>query len=162
MVMDEQVTAAGRKVGIEFRYDLQKHTPNTFDSHRLVWLAGASGVQDAVVEGLFRAYFCEGADFSNHQKLVEVGVSAGIDPARLKHFFAGDEGVSAVGEEERQARVPGIPGVPFYVVNETVSFSGAQLAETFLEALHRTRKPAWAASDKAASVCGIDGCEIPQ
>ena len=73
MVMDEQVTAAGRKVGIEFRYDLQKHTPNTFDSHRLVWLAGASGVQDAVVEGLFRAYFCEGADFSNHQKLVEVG-----------------------------------------------------------------------------------------
>ena len=41
--MDAQVTAAGKSVGIEFRYDLQTHTPNTFDSHRLVWLAGTSG-----------------------------------------------------------------------------------------------------------------------
>ena len=29
--MDAQVTAAGKTVGIEFRYDLQTHTPNTFD-----------------------------------------------------------------------------------------------------------------------------------
>jgi hypothetical protein len=62
--MDAQVTAAGKTVGINFRYDLQTHTPNTFDSHRLVWLAGTSGVQDDVVEALFRAYFCEGANFS--------------------------------------------------------------------------------------------------
>jgi predicted DsbA family dithiol-disulfide isomerase len=38
--MDAQLAAAGKSVGIEFRYDLQTHTPNTFDSHRLVWLAG--------------------------------------------------------------------------------------------------------------------------
>ncbi len=72
--MDAQVTAAGKSVGIEFRYDLQTHTPNTFDSHRLVWLAGTSGVQDAVVEALFRAYFCEGVNFADPQKLIEVGV----------------------------------------------------------------------------------------
>jgi len=28
-------------------------TPNTLDSHRVVWLAGERGVQDAVVEALF-------------------------------------------------------------------------------------------------------------
>jgi hypothetical protein len=39
--MDAQVAAAGKSVGIEFRYDLQTHTPNTFDSHRLVWLERA-------------------------------------------------------------------------------------------------------------------------
>jgi predicted DsbA family dithiol-disulfide isomerase len=48
--MDAQLATAGKSVGIEFRYDLQTHTPNTFDSHRLVWLAGTSGVQDAVIE----------------------------------------------------------------------------------------------------------------
>jgi predicted DsbA family dithiol-disulfide isomerase len=60
---------------------LQTHTPNPFDSHRLVWLAGTSGAQDAVVEVLFRAYFCEGVRFADPQKLIEVGASAGI-PAR--------------------------------------------------------------------------------
>jgi len=32
----------------------------------------------------------------------------------------------------------GICGVPLYVINETVSFSGAQPAETFLEPLRTT------------------------
>jgi len=59
--MDAQVTAAGRSVGIEFRYDLQTHTPNTFDSHRLVWLAGTSGAQDSVVEACSALTFAKGS-----------------------------------------------------------------------------------------------------
>ena len=160
--MDAQVTAAGKSVGIEFRYDLQTHTPNTFDSHRLVWLAGTSGVQDAVVEALFRAYFCEGVNFDDPQKLIEVAVSTGMDAARLNRFFASDEGASAVRDEEQRARVLGISGVPLYVFNETVSFSGAQPAETFLEALRTTpvKKPASNNPDDAAQSCGTDGCDV--
>jgi predicted DsbA family dithiol-disulfide isomerase len=164
--MDAQVTSAGKTVGIEFRYDLQTHTPNTFDSHRLVWLAGTSGVQDAVVEALFRAYFCEGANFSNPTKLIEVGASAGMDAAELKRFFTSEAGASAVREEEQRARMLGISGVPLYVVNESVLFSGAQPAETFLDALRRTKtpdkKPANASLNDAAQVCGPDGCEVPK
>jgi predicted DsbA family dithiol-disulfide isomerase len=100
--MDAQVVAAGKSVGIEFRYDLQTHTPNTFDSHRLVWLAGSSGVQDAVVETLFRAYFCEGANLSDRQKLIEIGVSAGMDQTQLENSLAGEESASAVREDEER------------------------------------------------------------
>ena len=164
--MDAQVTAAGKTVGIEFRYDLQTHTPNTFDSHRLVWQAGNSGMQDAVVEALFRAYFCEGANFSNQTKLIEVAASAGMDAAELKRFFASEAGASAVREEEQRARMLGISGVPLYVINESVLFSGAQPAETFLDALRRTKtpdkKPANASLNDAAQVCGPDGCEVPK
>jgi predicted DsbA family dithiol-disulfide isomerase len=164
--MDAQVAAAGKTVGIEFRYDLQTHTPNTFDSHRLVWLAGTSCVQDAVVETLFRAYFCEGANFSNQTKLIEVGVSVGMDAAELKRFFASEAGASAVREEEQRARMLGISGVPLYVINETVSISGAQPAETFLDALRQTRlpvkKPADVGLDDATQICGPDGCEVPR
>jgi predicted DsbA family dithiol-disulfide isomerase len=163
--MDAQVTAAGETVGIEFRYDLQTHTPNTFDSHRLVWLARGSGVQDAVVEALFRAYFCEGANFSNQTKLIEIGTSAGMDATELKRFFASEEGASAMREEEQRARMLGISGVPLYVINEAVSFSGAQPAETFLDALRRTKtpdtKPANASLDDATQICGPAGCELP-
>jgi predicted DsbA family dithiol-disulfide isomerase len=164
--MDAQVTDAGKSVGIEFHYDLQTHTPNTFDSHRLVWLAGISGVQDVVVETLFRAYFCEGANLSDQMKLIEIGASASLEVAALKRLFAGEEGASAVREEEQRAKMLGISGVPFYVINESVSFSGAQPAETFLDALRRTKmpdkQPADAGLSGAAQVCGPDGCEVPR
>src|SRR6267143_3395912 len=160
--MDAQVAAAGKNVGIEFRYDLQTHTPNTFDSHRLVWLAGTSGVQDAVVEALSRAYFCEGVNFADPQRLIEVGTSAGMDAAELKRFFTSEDGASAVREEEQRARMLGISGVPLYVINEAVSFSGAQPAETFLEALRTTpaKKSVNGNPDDVAQACGTDGCEV--
>ena len=50
----------------------------------------------------------------------------------------------AVREEEQRARMLGISGVPLYVINEAVAFSGAQPAETLLEALRTT--PGWRVS----------------
>src|SRR5258708_39975253 len=52
--MDAQVTAAGKSVGIELRYDLQTHTPNTFDSHRLPRRGGTYGAQAGAREGFVR------------------------------------------------------------------------------------------------------------
>jgi len=57
----QKVTAAGESVGIEFRYDLQTHTPNTFDSHRLVGWRELPACKTPVVEALFRAYFAKGS-----------------------------------------------------------------------------------------------------
>jgi predicted DsbA family dithiol-disulfide isomerase len=165
-VLDEQVTQAGKGVGITFRYDLQTHTPNTFDSHRLVWLASLSGVQDAVVEALFRGYFCEGVNFSDQRKLIEIGVAAGMDQAKLERSLGSDESASAVRDAEQQARVLGLSGVPFYVINETVTISGAQPAKTFLEALLTAATPGNKSTDASpggsTAICGPDGCEIPR
>src|ERR1019366_9112132 len=47
-------------VGLAFRTDLMRRTPNTVAAHRVIWLAERHGVQDAVVEALFRGYFIEG------------------------------------------------------------------------------------------------------
>src|SRR5512140_3951227 len=38
--LDAQLTEVGREHGIHMRLDLQLNTPNTFDSHRVIWLAG--------------------------------------------------------------------------------------------------------------------------
>ena len=53
--LDAQVSAAAARAGISMRHDLMQRTPNTFKAHRLIWLAGQEGVQDAVVEALFGA-----------------------------------------------------------------------------------------------------------
>jgi len=52
----------------------------------------------------------------------------------------------------------GISGVPRYVVNEAASFSGAQPAETFLEALRTlpARKSVTDNPDDAAQACGTE------
>jgi predicted DsbA family dithiol-disulfide isomerase len=85
-----------------------------------------------------------------------------MDAAELKRFFTSEEGASAVREEEQRARMLGISGVPLYVINEAVSFSGAQPAETFLEALRTTpvEKTVSDNPDDAAQACGTDGCEV--
>src|SRR5947209_17108367 len=57
--LDARVVAVGEAEGISFALDRIERTPNTLDAHRLIWLAGEQGIQDAVVEALFRAYFIE-------------------------------------------------------------------------------------------------------
>ena len=51
--MDAGVERAGREVGVDFRYDLAKKTPNTFAGHRLIWLAQKEGKGDRVARGDF-------------------------------------------------------------------------------------------------------------
>ena len=53
-ILDAQVAAAGKLAGITFRHDLMERTPNTFNAHRLIWLAGEEGAQNAVVEAFLR------------------------------------------------------------------------------------------------------------
>src|SRR5207253_10603284 len=57
--LDAKVISVGKDEGIDFAFDRIERTPNTLDAHRLIWLADKEGVQDAVVESLFLAYFIE-------------------------------------------------------------------------------------------------------
>src|SRR4029077_5692503 len=60
--LDARPAAAGATEGIVFAFDRILRTPNTFDAHRLIWLAQRESRQDPIVEALFRGYFLEGAD----------------------------------------------------------------------------------------------------
>jgi predicted DsbA family dithiol-disulfide isomerase len=133
--LDAQLTEVGKSVGIEFRYDLMKRTPNTFDAHRLIWLAGQIGVQDAMVETLFRAYFSEGRNIGDANVLAELAAVAGVERARAEALLAGTEGSAEVVGEEEVAIRAGLSGVPTFVLDGRVLFSGAQTPETIAQAL---------------------------
>src|SRR5262245_2848630 len=70
--LDAQVSRAFAGEGLAFNSEKMACTPNTFDAHRIIWLAGEKGVQDAVVEALFRAYFTAGGDLSDRATLAAV------------------------------------------------------------------------------------------
>ena len=127
--LDQQVAENGRSEGLEFRHDRMLRTPNTVDAHRVIWLADREGVQDAVVEALFVAYFTNGRDIGDAVTLAEVAASAGLARSRVEAMLGSDEGVAAVAAElDRGARLS-ISGVPTVLANGRPLFSGALLAE---------------------------------
>src|SRR3954447_14881965 len=115
--LDARIAAVGAGEGLAFRHDLMARTPNTFDAHRLVWLAGREGAQDPVVDGLFAAYFVEGRDIGEPEVLADVGAAAGLDRARVLAMLAGDEAAAEVAAEERAARRLGIEAVPTFLLD---------------------------------------------
>jgi predicted DsbA family dithiol-disulfide isomerase len=131
--LDARVAAVGEVEGIPFAFDRIERTPNTLDAHRLIWLAGEQGVQDAVVEALFRAYFTEGRDISSRQALLDVVAEAGLDRSEAEALLERDEGMDAVTHAEAQVRRFRVEGVPFFIVNGKITLSGAQQPDEFLE-----------------------------
>jgi predicted DsbA family dithiol-disulfide isomerase len=135
--LDAQVAAAGKGEGIHFAFDKMERTPNTLDAHRLIWLAEKEGVQDAVVEALFQAYFTNGRDISKRQMLIDVVTEAGLDRSKTLALLEGDEGMNALREADELGRRFRVDGVPFFIVNGKITLSGAQQPDAFLEAFRR-------------------------
>ena len=86
-------------------------------------------MQDAVVEGLFVAYFVEGRDVGDAKVLAKVAVAAGMDKTRVESFLASSEGAEEVSEAEIASQRSGLNGVPTFIINGQPAFSGARHAE---------------------------------
>jgi len=132
--LDAQIVAVGETEGIHFAPDRIERTPNTVDAHRLIWLADQHGVQDAVVEALFRAYFTEGRDISNRQALIDVVAEAGLDRHRAEALLKNDDGLETFMEAEGLSRRHRVDGVPFFIINGKITLAGAQQPDAFLAA----------------------------
>lgn len=138
--LDERITKAAAAVGLPFRTDLMTRTPNTIDAHRLVWFAGQKGVQDAVMEAVFRAYFIEGRDIGQAAVLAGCAAEAGLDPEETAQFLAGELAEQEMRAADRAARSAGVSGVPSFFLDGYGLFSGAMPAETIATALRRGRE----------------------
>lgn len=135
--LDARVISVGKEEGIDFAFDRIERTPNTLDAHRLIWLADKEGVQSAVVEALFRAYFIEGQDISNGHVLIDVVAGAGLDRLRAEAMLNSNEGMEAIQEAGALSHRHRVDGVPFFIVNDEITLSGAQQPDTFLEAFRQ-------------------------
>jgi predicted DsbA family dithiol-disulfide isomerase len=135
--LDAQVAEAGRAAGVAFRHDLMARTPNTIDAHRLIRLSAADGVQHAAMERLFRAYFQEGQDIGSPAVLAALGAEAGMAEATLAAFTAGDAARAEVTTESRALAQAGISGVPSFLLDRHLLFSGAMPAERMAEGFRR-------------------------
>ena len=144
--LDSQVADVGRTAGLEFRFERMVRTPNTIEAHRLLRLAEPSGLQDELAEALFRAYFQDGLDIGDRDVVGGLGGAIGLDDATLAVFAAGAAGREDVLAEDAALRQAGLNGVPSFVLDRHLLFSGAlppdQMAATIARAVRVLRERA--------------------
>lgn len=133
----ERLQELGRSVGIDYRFDAIEVAPNTLNAHRVIRWALVEGVQDAVVERLFKLYFEEGADLSRADTLVDAARDAGMNAEVVARLLEGDADLDAVREEIAVAQRLGVTGVPCFIFDNRYAVMGAQEAETLAAAIRR-------------------------
>ncbi|WP_417511493.1 DsbA family oxidoreductase [Microbacterium sp.] len=145
--MLENVTNVAKNAGLEYRFDLLKHT-NTVKAHELLHHAKAEGRQHEMEERLMAAYFTEGKHVGRVDDLVELAVEVGLDADSTRDALNNDRYLPAVRQDQAQARAYGIQGVPFFVVDGQYGISGAQPPEAFASVL----RDVWTKRGEAESV----------
>ena len=136
----EGLRARGEALGFHFDFQRRGRIYNTFDAHRLLHWAEAEGKQQALKHALFTAYFTEGRDPSNHDELVKVAGSVGLDEARARQILVSDEFAREVREREKFYAGLGIHAVPSVIINDRHLIQGGQPPEVFEQALRRLAK----------------------
>lgn len=140
--MGETIKAEGAREGIDFAFEKIERTPNTLDSHRMIrWAAGA-GIQDAVVERLFAAYFLEGRDIGDPAVLEFLAADVGMDSLLVAELLAEDADRAAVEREATLAGEMGITGVPTFIFASRFVLSGAREPDVLMQVIDKALEAA--------------------
>lgn len=140
--MQAQLREEGSALGIEFRFDLIRKTPNTRAAHALLELAVQGRRQSEVYAELFAAYFERGRDIGDRDVLIEIGAARKLDAADLRAALVAKRHYPEIGGYERQAAQWGIRGVPTFIFDRRYAVSGAQEPPVFLQVFDRLRQAA--------------------
>ena len=132
----ERITALAAREGLDYHLD-RAAGGNTLDAHRLIHLAQAQGLGDAMKERLLRAHLVEALPIGDPPTLVELAAEVGIDRADTERMLGGDELVDAVRSDEQRAVDLEVTGVPFFLFDGRMAIGGAQDPDLFLRVLQR-------------------------
>ncbi|WP_243351273.1 DsbA family oxidoreductase [Stenotrophomonas acidaminiphila] len=157
-----QTQSTARAEGLPMDFDRGQVRVTTLPAHRLLWLAGREGVQEAVGEALFRAHFEQGRNLADPEVLAAAAAAGGIAAARVETLLASDEGLAEVRAGLGQAQALGIQSVPTFVINGRYAVQGAQPPEVFAQVLEKVAAelaPAPVAGNDEPA-CGADGCSV--
>jgi predicted DsbA family dithiol-disulfide isomerase len=116
--------------GLSFAFEDIKMRPNTLRAHRLIYRAQSRGARpervQALVSGLFEAYFQQGRDIGDIETLADIAAAAGERRESIVEYLTGVEDAEAVRRMAGQLSRQGVEGVPFFILNRSLAVSGAQ------------------------------------
>ncbi|PUA16525.1 DsbA family oxidoreductase [Glaciimonas sp. PCH181] len=133
----EMIRERGAQGGFTFNFDKRSRIYNTFDAHRLLHWAEAEGKQLALKRALFEAYFTEGKNPGDHQVLIAVAESVGLNGDSARELLASDKFATEVKQQEHLYLDNGIHSVPAVIINDRHLIQGGQPADEFERALRK-------------------------
>ena len=139
--MDQNMETMAAAEGLEYHLTEKGQSGNTLDAHRLVHLAASHDRQDSMMERLYKAYFTEQRSIFDVESLVSLAVEEGLDATEVREALESDRYVDAVRRDLEEARMLGVTGVPFFVIDGRYGISGAQATEVFTRALTMAVQP---------------------
>ncbi|CAF3603350.1 unnamed protein product [Rotaria socialis] len=129
----------GKQEGIHFSFGGK--IGSTFDSHRLLYYVkqqeNGEKKQNDLINVLFRYYFEQEQDLSDHQVLINAAEQIGLKSNEIKEFLQSDQYKKEVREEINQNQRDGISGVPNFRINDRIELSGAQEPKEFIQAFRK-------------------------
>jgi predicted DsbA family dithiol-disulfide isomerase len=130
-----QIAEHAENAGIEIDLAAIKKTPNTVNAHRLIHWAGIEGKQNEVVDALFSAYFKEGRDIGDSERLADIADSIGMDAAVVTRLIKTDEDAQNIRDRDAHSREMGVNSVPTFIVGSRHAVPGAQPPELWIKVI---------------------------
>lgn len=128
---------AGKEDDVPYEFDRITRTPNTLNAHRLLRWAQTEGVQAAVAEALFMAYWNKGQDVGDTAVLAAIAAAQGLDGEDIRRKLSTDEDAEAVMAEVQQAQAIGVTGVPTFILASRYGIVGAQSPQYIADAIRK-------------------------
>jgi len=163
--MIDSITDYAKSVGLDFNYNTVRYT-NTFDAHRIAKYAETKGKGIEISEKLLHAYFTENKQMSDHKILTDIATEIGLDKLEVENILKSKKFGTDVRNDEYESSGLGIQAVPFFLINEKYSISGAQPSKVFKKAIEKALQEEkvleYVEGDNLDGiVCNSDGCSIP-
>lgn len=156
--MQMRIKDMGKQVGIGFNIE-NAIVANTFPAHKLIHFAAKSNKANEAEELLFHTYFIDGKNVANHEVLVNIAEELGLDTDQAQYVLNSDSFDYEVKQDILEARNIGVTGVPFFLLNNKYTLSGAQPIDLFVDALTQAYNETNANNSVEGNSCTIDGCE---
>lgn len=135
--MANQVANFAKEDGISFNFEDLKNT-NTFNGHKLIYIASnvGKGVEASLV--LFDGYFNRGINIADKDELLKLGKEIGLDEDYVRNGLNSEDLDREINTEIIASQFSGISSVPFFIFDNYYSLKGAQPIEVLEEVLEET------------------------
>lgn len=128
-----------KSVGLDYQFDTMIPT-NSYDAHRLSYYAKENGKIREFMERAMKAHFTDSLDIGDHATLAKLASEIGLDENEALDVLANDKYSDNIAADKAEGLKIGIQGVPFFIVNDKYTISGAQPSENFLKLLRQIWK----------------------
>lgn len=163
--MVESTIQRAKSLGLDYRYD-NMMWQSTLNAHRVGKYAQEMGKGMEYQERVFFAVFTENKFLPDNEQLLALAKDVGLDEKAVREIPENDNAYLAeVENDKNEATRLRVTGVPFFVINNKYTISGAQSQDTFKNALEQIAKeeglkPKLKQLGSSDEVCGPDGCLI--